>query len=116
MKTLIIIFITLLLLSCAKIEEPTAVDDIEKTSSEVLVWTNSPDPFTDSTKIKFYVPVYQSVLVIITDEDDSFVEVVHSGYTDTGLYEYYVGSDYQSGVYYFRVLSTTIKKLSMMKL
>lgn len=111
MKYLLLIF---LLLACS--EEPIT-DSLPKADGEILVWTNSPNPFSDSTKIKFYTPEYRSIIVIITDENEDFVEAIHSGYTNEGTYEYWIGSNFCSGIYYFRVISGSfIKKITMNKL
>jgi len=98
--------IILLLVACEPVNNP---------ANEILLWTNSPNPFQDSTKVRFYNPEYQFIAVFITDGDEAFAETIHSGYTVEGNYEYWVGGNYLSNVYYLRLIANDIKRITMLK-
>lgn len=110
MDSLKLIILILLFISCD-------VNVGESNPDKILLWQNSPNPFTDSTKIRFYNPEYQFIIVFITDGEEAFVQSIHSGYTDEGDYKYWIGGDYSSDVYYVRLVSSdNIQRRTMLKI
>ena len=103
--------IILLVVACgSEPENPLAENN------EILLWTPSPKFFSDSTKIRFYNPEYQLIIVFITNGNENFIEPIHSGYTDKGNYEYWIGNSYLSDVYYVRLISSdNIQRRTMLK-
>src|SRR5690606_9687143 len=110
MKRIVFLLFAFISIMCSEnlINEPEQIK-IEKTSisNEILVWTNSPNPFTDSTMIHFYIPYEMWHLLIITDENEQVIEVLSEGFISGHQYIIWEPK-IESGIYYLDRKSTRL--------
>jgi hypothetical protein len=102
-----------------KSEDPTNVDDLELTPNEFNLFTNYPNPFNPSTKIKFNVPKTTKVNLNIYDVIGRQVKTLVNEIKKPGSYEVvFEASDLASGVYFYTLNAGSFfqsKKMLLLK-
>ena len=84
---------------------------------EYKLYSNYPNPFNPSTKIRFDIPKLSNINLIVYDALGREVERLHQGNIPAGKFEFiWNASGYSSGVYYARLVSSDFSDIKRMVL
>jgi hypothetical protein len=71
-----------------------------------ILYQNTPNPFRESTEIRFYLPESGHVTLEVFNALGERTEVLLSGHMDSGLHSLIMtGENYVSGVYFYRLIT-----------
>jgi hypothetical protein len=99
----------------------TSIENLSngKTPSTYALNQNFPNPFNPSTKIRFSLPVAETVRLMIYDVAGREVATLIDGRQEAGSFEVtFEGADLASGVYFYRLEAgsyTAIKRMTLIK-
>jgi hypothetical protein len=94
-------------------------DEPAETIQEITLYPGFPNPFNNSTTIKFYLPIQTEVSLAIYNSLGEKIITLHNGLLKTGFHSYQWNADLAgSGIYFYRLSAngfTETRKIILIK-